>query len=98
MSKQDVEVADTLPPEEGASSPSAAGGPPVTDWDRYELLELLGKGSMGVVYKARDRQLGRTVAIKFILGVDPDAAMRFVREAQAQASIDHPNVCRVYEA
>jgi Protein kinase domain len=88
---------ETLPPEEVVAPARLAGGPPVTRWDRYELFELLGKGGMGSVYKARDRRLGRTVAIKFLLGADPSLTMRFLREAHAQASIDHPNVCRVYD-
>jgi serine/threonine-protein kinase len=66
--------------------------------ERYELLELLGRGGMGEVYKARDRRLDRLVALKFIRGEDPDRATRFLREARAQARIDHPNVCKVYEA
>ncbi|HZI03106.1 MAG TPA: serine/threonine-protein kinase, partial [Archangium sp.] len=66
-------------------------------WDRYELLELLGRGGMGEVYKARDRRLGRTVALKFIRGADPARAMRFLQEARAQARIEHPHVCKVYE-
>ncbi len=106
--KRDMEVADTLLPENAVlTMPLETGspplGPPPSDpptggWDRYELFELLGKGGMGSVYKARDRRLDRIVAIKFILGVDPNLAMRFLREARAQARIDHPNVCRVYEA
>ena len=70
----------------------------VASWERYELLEPLGRGGMGEVYKARDRRLGRLVALKFILGADPNRAMRFLQEARAQARIDHPNVCKVYEA
>jgi serine/threonine-protein kinase len=97
MSTRDVEVADTLPPEDAASPASSAEGPPVANWDRYELFELLGKGGMGLVYKARDRRLGRILAIKFILGADPNLTMRFLREARAQARIDHPSICRVYE-
>jgi hypothetical protein len=96
-SKGDVEATDTLPAEEGAGAVRSADGPPVANWDRYELRELLGKGGMGSVYKARDRRLDRTLAIKFILGADPNLTMRFLREARAQARIDHPNVCRVYE-
>src|SRR4051812_11139017 len=90
---------ETLPPERDTlpSAPPTAGGPPVSKWDRYELYDLLGRGGMGVVYKARDRRLDRTCAIKFILGADPNLTMRFLREARAQARIDHPNVCRVYE-
>jgi tRNA A-37 threonylcarbamoyl transferase component Bud32 len=119
-SKREVEIADTLPPEddeaaeqdetadpdetaqpdETANAPAArpADRPPVTGWDRYELRELLGKGGMGAVYKARDRRLGRIVAIKFIQGANPNLTMRFLQEARAQARIDHPSVCRVYEA
>jgi Flp pilus assembly protein TadD len=70
---------------------------PVAHWERYEFIELLGRGGMGEVYKARDRRLGRIVALKFILGSDPDLVMRFVQEARAQARIDHPNICKVYE-
>jgi tetratricopeptide (TPR) repeat protein/predicted Ser/Thr protein kinase len=70
---------------------------PISNWERYEFLELLGRGGMGEVYKARDRRLGRIVALKFILGSVPDLVMRFLQEARAQARIDHPNVCKVYE-
>jgi tetratricopeptide (TPR) repeat protein len=107
-SNQDAAVVNTLPPEDAlVTLPMEAGSPPLGlppsgpapgGWGRYELFELLGKGGMGSVYKARDRRLDRIVAIKFILGVDPDLAMRFLREARAQARIDHPSICRVYEA
>jgi tetratricopeptide (TPR) repeat protein len=52
---------------------------------------------MGTVHKAVDRHLGRVVAIKLIRGVDPNRVVRLLREARAQARIDHPNICRVYE-
>jgi serine/threonine-protein kinase len=70
---------------------------PVENWDHYEILSELGKGGMGAVYKARDKRLNRVVALKFILGAHPNLIMRFLQEARAQARIDHPNVCRVYE-
>jgi eukaryotic-like serine/threonine-protein kinase len=95
--RYDVEDTVTMAAEERVAGVPPAADLPVTRWDRYELLELLGKGGMGSVYKARDHRLGRTVAIKFILGADPNLTMRFVREARAQARIDHPSVCRVYE-
>ncbi|WP_257978931.1 serine/threonine-protein kinase [Corallococcus exiguus] len=63
----------------------------------YTLLALLGRGGMGEVHKAWDRRLSRTVALKFVRGADPDRVMRFLQEARAQARIDHPNVCAVYE-
>ncbi|CAM3340803.1 protein kinase [Corallococcus sp. ZKHCc1 1396] len=66
-------------------------------WERYELLGPLGRGGMGEVHRARDRRLGRVVALKFIQGADPERAMRFLQEARAQARIDHPNVCKVFE-
>jgi len=70
---------------------------PVTDWDRYEIEEFIGRGGMGDVYKAKDPRLGRYVALKFLRRDDPELIERFTREAQAQARIDHDNVCPVYE-
>jgi len=70
---------------------------PVTDWDRYEIEEFIGRGGMGDVYKAKDPRLGRHVALKFLRRDDPELIERFTREAQAQARIDHDHVCPVYE-
>jgi serine/threonine-protein kinase len=67
---------------------------------QYEILELLGAGAMGEVYKARDQRLGREVALKFLpadLTRDPSARRRFLHEAQAVALLDHPNVATIYE-
>jgi len=66
----------------------------------YRILELIGEGGMGVVYKAEDTKLGRTVALKFLkpqsLGSDEEKT-RFFQEAQAAAVLDHPNICTVFE-
>jgi serine/threonine-protein kinase len=80
-----------------ASTPpvEAARGLPVLP--HYEIVELLGQGGMGRVFKARDLRLRRTVALKLIRGDDPELVRRFLNEAQAQARIEHPNVCKVYE-
>jgi len=65
----------------------------------YALAHKLGEGGMGVVYAARDERLQRTVALKTLssLGRDENARKRFWREARAAASVNHPNICQIYE-
>ncbi len=72
---------------------------PLQDWDRYRIVEFLGAGGMGTVYKAQDPRLNRYVALKFIRNISPgsDLVQRFNREARAQASIDHEHICKIYE-
>lgn len=64
----------------------------------YELLERLGSGGAGTVYRANDTALGRMVALKLLRGDEPDLVERFFREAKGQARVQHENVCPVYAA
>ncbi len=87
----------------GSASDSAASlrnqPLPLPDWDRYQIVEFLGAGAMGTVYKARDPRLNRFVALKFIRDntSGSELAQRFYREARSQAGIEHEYVCKIYE-
>jgi len=74
--------------------------PKIPDIGKYRIVELVGEGAMGVVYKAVDSLLNRTVAIKVMndaIARQEELRARFLREAQAAASLQHPNVVSIYD-
>jgi serine/threonine protein kinase/Leucine-rich repeat (LRR) protein len=80
-------------PAGGVSGGSQLG----QEFGRYQILECLGAGAMGTVYKARDSQLDRTVALKIPKFSDPELLERFYREARSAATVTHPNICPVHD-
>lgn len=68
------------------------------DWGRFQLVELIGKGGMGDVYKAYDPHLERHIALKILRHEDSETLTRFLREARSQALVEHRHVCKVYES
>jgi serine/threonine protein kinase len=95
----DARLAVTVDRARARLTRKSAGTGPLTP--SYQLLEMLGSGSMGQVFKAQDQRLQRTVAIKLLapeLRGDQDLERRFLQEAKATAVLDHPNVCTLLGA
>jgi serine/threonine protein kinase len=83
-----------------AVGPRSESGLAGKNASHYRVLEVIGGGGMGLIYRAEDLKLGRAVALKFLppeFGSDPRALARFEREARAASSLEHPNICPIYE-
>jgi serine/threonine protein kinase len=95
--RQKLQALLDVPTQAGEASP---GSPPLLHIEGYDVLEVIGHGGMGVVYRARQKGLNRTVALKRILsgaGASPSERARFRIEAEAVARLQHPNIVQVYE-
>jgi predicted Ser/Thr protein kinase/tetratricopeptide (TPR) repeat protein len=87
-----LEVAEALPPEI-----AEADLDPANRFDKYVLLEVLGRGGTGTVFRAYQKDLRRVVALKILRGTDEETVQRFAREAQTAARLKHPGIVSVYE-
>jgi TPR repeat protein/tRNA A-37 threonylcarbamoyl transferase component Bud32 len=91
---------ESIPSETGSAGPGFAVAPGALLAGRYEILDYLGRGGMGIVYKARDRMLDETVAIKVLRPQsfdDPLLAARFLAEIKLARRVTHRNVCRIHD-
>ena len=77
---------------EAVRSEPLVDGPPGERFGRFVLVEKIGEGGMGAVWKAYQTDLRRTVAVKFVKDDDPEILARFIREAQTAAGLSHPNI------